>query len=883
MKNSPYNVMRHNDWDRAPKMPQAAVFVGSALFGGGVLTAAQLGFATMLVNVAVSQVVSWAITALAPKPDFSSFGSQGTLVNAREATAPADFVYGQVRKGGTVVYYHSTGEENKFLHQVIVLAGHEIEEIGDIYINDEVVTWDASTGLVSGDWENKIRIRKHLGDQTTVDADLNAETPVGSSFVGKGIAYLYVRYEYDRDIFASGLPLVTAKIKGKKVYDPRSDTTAYSSNAALCIRDFLVSQYGLNDDAIDDVSFSTAANESDEDIPLSGSGSEKRYAINGIIKSSSPIGKVLGEMSTACAGTLFWGSGYWKLKVGAYSSPVKTLTLDDLRGPITVNTRTSMRDGFNAVTGTFNNSDEDFITMDYPKVISETDAGSFVVGSPYTILEVGTTDFTAIGASSNAVGVTFTATGIGSGTGKASLFLGEDGGEELTLDLPLAFTTSKTAVQRISKMTLFRSREQMSISADFGLEAFNVEVGDIVSFTNERYGFDEKEFEVIGWKFSANQEAGDLRVNLTLQETSAAAFSWNAEEKAIVSNNSVVPNAFAGLEILNLGAFQSGEIQGDGTLVNSITVNWDVADNAFVSHYEVEWKADGDTVYFKTTSSDNSVVISPAVDGTDYDIRVRSVSVRGNKGSYADVSISVGGDSSIPNIPLNLVANAGYRYIGLNWDRPANNTDASTLKDLLGYKIYRNTTNNFSTSTFISQTGANSFTDTGLSDQATLFYWVTAVDFSGNEGSNSAPASTTTLIAPDGDRGAGRWNISVASLPASSGDADTAFQADVGDPVDRDQAWFYTGTESSPTAQSVWIYDSDADAWNEQTEVIDGSLVVSGTITADRFESQSIAGLGMTIGSLSDNPTGERIVISDSKIEVYDSTDTLRVVLGDLS
>lgn len=46
-------------------------------------------------------------------------------------------------------------------------------------------------------------------------------------------------------------------------------------------------------------------------------------------------------------------------------------------------------------------------------------AGSFVVGQTYTIFFVGTTDFTAIGASSNSVDVTFVATGRGSGTGVA--------------------------------------------------------------------------------------------------------------------------------------------------------------------------------------------------------------------------------------------------------------------------------------------------------------------------------------------------------------------------------------------------------------------------------------------------------------------------------
>ena len=46
-------------------------------------------------------------------------------------------------------------------------------------------------------------------------------------------------------------------------------------------------------------------------------------------------------------------------------------------------------------------------------------AGNFAIGSTYTIISVGTTDFVDIGASSNTVGVTFTATKSGTGTGTA--------------------------------------------------------------------------------------------------------------------------------------------------------------------------------------------------------------------------------------------------------------------------------------------------------------------------------------------------------------------------------------------------------------------------------------------------------------------------------
>lgn len=47
-------------------------------------------------------------------------------------------------------------------------------------------------------------------------------------------------------------------------------------------------------------------------------------------------------------------------------------------------------------------------------------SGAFVIGHNYQIVTVGTTDFTLIGAASNTVGVQFTATGVGSGTGTAA-------------------------------------------------------------------------------------------------------------------------------------------------------------------------------------------------------------------------------------------------------------------------------------------------------------------------------------------------------------------------------------------------------------------------------------------------------------------------------
>ena len=721
-KNFPFNVMRHRDWDKAPRAEAIALAILPAT-----ATATTIAVTTFLVNMAITAVASWAIAALAPRPDFSSFGSQGTLVNARDATAPVDFVYGQVRKGGTVSYYESTGEKNKFLHQIIVLAGHEVQQIGDIYVNDEIVTLDGD-GFVTGDtWNSKIRIQKFDGSQTSAPADLLAESELTgsdaltSNFVGNGIAYLYVRYEYDGEVFASGVPLITAVVQGKKVYDPRTSTTAYSNNAALCIRDFITSTYGLSDSAIDDVSFSAAANESDENVALSGGGTEKRYTINGIVKASSPTGKVLGDMATACAGTLFWGSGYWKLKVGAYTAPVKTLTLDDLRGPINLQTRSSTRDSFNGVGGTFNNADGDFITADYPPV-------------------------------------------------KSSTFQTEDGGDEMLLDLPLPFTTSASTAQRIAKMTLYRGREQMTISADFGLEAFNIEVGDIIAFDNDRYGFDGKEFEVIGWKFASDQEAGDLRVTLTLQETSEAAFDWNAEESDIIGNNTNLPDAGAGLAITNLTASGGGRTQGDGTFINSAILNWNDVSNAFSAYYEVEWKALADSTYSSTTTVESAIEISPLVDGVEYIFRVRAVTASGVTGAYSTVQFTGGGDVTAPGLPTAITATGGFRYITVSWTNPA---DA----DLNFVEIWENTSNSTVGATKVGVSGGDEFIRSNLGIQETRYYFLKSVDYSGNASAFTTGVSATTTFIDDDDFANGVYSLftdqglyaieDVTSLPAS--------------------------------------------------------------------------------------------------------------------
>jgi len=721
---------------------------------------------TVLGYVAYTLVTVALLRALAPKADMSQM--RGLMANTRGATDPQQLVYGTVRKGGTITYLESTGTTNEYLHMILVLAGHEVNAIGDIYINDEVATLDGSGFVTSQNWNSKIRVKKHLGTSTqTTDADLLAESAqIDSNFRGRGIAYLYIRLQYDQDVFPNGIPLFSAVVQGKKVYDPRTSTTAFSANAALCIRDYLTDSRGLADSNIDDTSFSAAANVCDENVALDAGGTEKRYTINGVLNADMSIQDCLQQMVTACGGSLWWGGGSWKLKPGYYTAPVKTLTLDDIVSEINLQTRIAMRDNFNIVRGTFNDAGQRWIAAEYPEFYSST-------------------------------------------------FVSEDDGVESPIDLELPLTTSSATAQRLAKQLLFRNREQLTFTADFGMEALELQVGDIIALTIDRYGWSAKEFEVVGWTFGANGEAGDLRVTMTLRETSSAAFSWSAEESAIIGNNSNLPNPFGGLTISSLTATGGGRTQGDGTFINTVIVDWADVQNKFLDYYEVEWKATSDANYAATTTDESSIELSPLVDGIQYTIRVRAVTVAGVKGAFTAITHTPGGDTTAPAAPTSVSATGGYRQIIVKWVNP---TDAD-FKDV---EVFVNSSNTTVGATAIGTSAGTEFTHGGLAASTTNWYFVKARDFSGNASAFSTGASGTTLADPsDGDNGdtiiTGRVYYQTLQASAPSTPSASSYNTSTATFVGLTAGW-------SLSQPSVDITDTSVKEWSSAFQVtIDGS------------------------------------------------------------
>jgi hypothetical protein len=352
----------------------------------------------------------------------------------------------------------------------------------------------------------------------------------------------------------------------------------------------------------------------------------------------------------------------------------------------------------------------------------------------------------------------------------------------------------------------------MTLSADFGLEAFQIEVGDIIAFTNSRYGFSAKEFEVIGWRFASDQDAGDLRVNLTLRETSQSAFDWNAEEADIVSNNSTLPTFTSVAAPTNLALSATAVINDDGITIPAIKASWDISPNAFVQYYEIQYKRLGgeedygsvadahtdsenwgsitvtptqtaedygltnepiltpDAAFTSVFGSSNSFTIEPVLNGYDYQVKVRAISALGVRSPFATAQLASQGDTTPPTTPSNLSAVGGSKYITITWTNPAD-------QDLSHIEVWENDTDNLNTAALVGESSSSNFMRPNLANNITRYYWVRAVDLSLNKsGFTSSVNATTLLVTPNDFNDAvndlfsesGAYGIEpVSSLPAS--------------------------------------------------------------------------------------------------------------------
>ncbi len=698
---------------------------------------------------------------------------QGRTVMARDPLAARRLIYGRCKVSGTIVFMHTTGAKNQYLHLVIVLAGHEVDAITDIYFNDELVELNGSN-VPTGKYATVALINKHRGDSgATADSDLVADC--GGLWTTdhklSGCAYLAIKLLWSPDLFPNGLPTISAIIRGKKVYDPRTTATAWSDNVALCVADYLTDSTfgkGIAYARIVEADLIEAANICDEAVGLGASLSKTGDMVSG----NRHIG------CADCSGIL---PGY---KVAGTGIPAGTVvvSIDDGgafftvdQGPTATNAAVSLTIGDTESRYTCNGTvTSDQRPADILQDLAGAMAGHIVdTGGKWTIRAgawrtpaLTLTDGDLSGSFSvqprqsrqdtfNGVKGVFISPANDWAPAdfpavKNDTYMADDGGLRLWRDVQYNFTISPAMAQRLAKIELERGRQQITCTGSYMLKAMQCMPGDVIAVTRSRLGWSAKYFEVIEWTF---QQSGDaLAVVLSLRETAEGVWDWaDGEETTIdLAPNSDLPDPFTVPTPSTPTLTSTTTVQDDGSVFPRFTVAWTTPNNIYVESggfVSVEFKVQADSAWMewgRVRGDLLSDTITGVVIGEIYDVRLRFINSSGVRGSYsATASLTVAGDTSAPATPSGLAATAGTgKSISLAWT-------ANTESDLAEYRVYRCATSGGSYS-LVAEVSANRFVDVDVSYSTAYYYKVSAVDYSENESAQTAYVTATTGGTPAG-------------------------------------------------------------------------------------------------------------------------------------
>jgi hypothetical protein len=539
----------------------SGVVLGAIAFFTGGAGVGLLGTTTLFGSVAAGALlggISGVLGILArPKlPDLSADFGQEVLLSG-DPMAPRRVCYGEAWTGGVLRFRGTVGTDNEDLYLVIVLAGHEIDSVQAVEADGDALTLDGSGNVTSPSrWSGLMNVRFHLGTD-----DQAADSTLDSAFVTwtsnhrlRGIAYAVVKLTFDEEDL-NNIPQFRFKIRGRKVYDPRLDSTnggtgthrlndpstwEWSRNAALCAVDFMrgvklamgtspetyraIAGLRISDNRIDWAGVIAEANVCDEDVELAGGASpivtQKRYCVDGFIDPRQDHSSNLRHFEAAMAGDITFADGKWRVFAGAYRAP--TLHLEDKHfiGPLKQTVHKGEADQVDMAQGVFASASDSGDVLDYPPVR----------------LASATT------------------------------------GSERIMRLDFALVSDGAQAQRCAKLMLEREAAGKRITCTTSLYGYRAVPGETINVSRLSFGLTEQPMRVLDVQLTTVRD-GDkvgLAVNLVLEAGPESLYAWDAEETAIAAAPAIpraqvpfaisIPGLFANLSnsLIN-PSFEAGD------------------------------------------------------------------------------------------------------------------------------------------------------------------------------------------------------------------------------------------------------------------------------------------------------------------------------------
>lgn len=508
---------------------------------------------------------------------------------------------------------------------------------------------------------SSVRVRKFLGSDTqSAESYLQSVAPNTDSTGHhlRGLACVIITLDLEDPRFQGGSNQITIDRSGKKLYDPRTGLTTYSTNPALCVRDFLTGYYGYecSDADIDDAYTIAAANACDELISLNNDGvitREARYTCNGEVRTEQGPDKPLEELCRCMAGDALYGAR-WMIIAGTWAPPISLpggggLTDDDLEGMLeVVQAGPGVGDLFNGCRGVFVPSGS----------ATSTDA------EPY----------------------------------QNSTFVTADG-RELWEDLPLPYTDNAARAKNLFRIFTERSRYAQVIRFPAKLRAWPVRVGDRIPVTNTEYNFVNRIYRVTDWQFGLTSP-----VVLTLEYDAPEAWDTYDASVANVTANANLPDPWTVSAITGLTASSSSATMvksgTSGSLVSRVVLEWDEVTDPLVNtspgYIEILWRrADRGFERMTWPGDQTQAEILGLNHGDRLIIKVRAVNGVGGIGPWTYVAHTVDGPTTVGTVEIEPEA-ATETFTATGSDgthtSSAPTDTGSTIRTIINSIVWANTT-----------------------------------------------------------------------------------------------------------------------------------------------------------------------------------------------
>jgi hypothetical protein len=573
---------------------------------------------------------------------------QGTTTTLAGETAPVPVVYGEAVVGARMVDERDDPDDSgKYLWIVPSFAvgsedGSGIEEIGQVLIDDRIAIthlggvdsigpdfYDGSTPLID--------YAAHLGTFSQAVDSLLASTfgdiwPTTSK--GVGVAYARMRLTWKEGTFTGPPSQVTARVKGRKVYDPRSSEWAWSNNPALCIRDYLLSQMiGLGLDAadIDDASFIDCANFCDE-LVSTDIATQARFTCDGALSGSH--GDNLAKLLSCCRGRLIYQGGKIRLSIRRPTSPVAfALSEDNIVG------------GWK-FTRVGNRAAPTSARYTWVDPVQRSQAAENVWPRP----------------------------------GDENGMLEADNGWASEQFVDLSLTTERYRAEQISMVTIREPRADAFVELTATEAALVLQVDDVVNLTHSTPAWVAKPFWVNGVAV-----APDGLVRLALQEYDATAYSLDPQATFDGVPGTSLPNPFVCAPPSDLVLFTdvstSVPLQS-GEAISVAAATWTASPDPFLHHYELRYQKVGDGNWLTLAppgKEETRAVVWPVTPEETYNVELVAVNTIGTRSTALTGTVLISKSAAgLPEVlwapitasapgkeAIRLIASAGGRNLAL--------------------------------------------------------------------------------------------------------------------------------------------------------------------------------------------------------------------------